>query len=378
MTGSFGGRYGPDGAGGGGGGGPPSEGAGGGGVQSPGAIQSESSLMMREGYRRRVRDEPRAQEFWNTSRAFGVVCMALALSTMRVAITGASGLIGSALRDRLGRQGHDVVPLVRRPATRGEITWDPELGTLDPADLAGVDAVVNLAGAGIAGHRWTDSYKRQILESRTRATRLISEAMASADNGPRVLLSGSGVDFYGAQDDEAVDESSPAGTGFLAEVCTAWEASTAAAEAAGVRVAHLRTSMVLSARGGALRKMLPLFKLGLGGRTGSGKQWVSWISIDDETGAIEHLLNSDASGPVNLASPNPVTNADFARTLGHVLKRPAIVPLPPFAPKLVLGRELVDTLLVEGKRVMPRVLEVDGYVFAHPTLERALRAVLDR
>ena len=303
---------------------------------------------------------------------------ALALLTMRVAITGASGLIGSALRARLGGQGHDVVPLVRRPATRGEITWDPEQGILDPADLAGVDAVVNLAGAGIAGHRWTDSYKRQILESRTRTTGLISEAIASAGNGPRVLLSGSGVDFYGAQDDEAVDESSPAGTGFLAEVCTAWEASTAAAEAAGVRVAHLRTSMVLSARGGALRKMLPLFKLGLGGRTGSGKQWVSWISIDDEIGAIEHLLNSDASGPVNLASPNPVTNADFARTLGHVLKRPAIVPLPPFAPKLVLGRELVDTLLVEGKRVLPRVLEVDGYVFAHPTLESALRAVLDR
>ena len=232
---------------------------------------------------------------------------------------------------------------------------------------------MNLAGAGIAGHRWTDSYKRQILDSRTRTTTLISETIARADDGPRVLLSGSGIDFYGDQGDTAVDETSPAGIGFLADVCAAWEASTAAATAAGVRVAHLRTSMVLSAQGGALRKMLPLYKLGLGGRTGNGRQWVSWISIDDEVGAIEHLLDGEVSGPVNLASPNPVTNAEFARTLGHVLKRPAFVPLPPFAPKLVLGSELVDTLLLEGKRVLPRVLEVDGYTFTHPTLEAALR-----
>jgi uncharacterized protein (TIGR01777 family) len=297
---------------------------------------------------------------------------------MRVAITGSSGLIGSALRAGLVGHGHDVVPLVRRAATRGEIAWDPQHGELDPAALAGIDAVVNLAGAGIAGHRWTDSYKREIRDSRTLATRLISQAIASADDGPRVLLSGSGIDFYGDQGDRMVDESSAAGTGFLADVCAEWEASTAAAQAAGTRVAHLRTSMVLSAQGGALRKMLPLYKLGLGGRMGSGKQWVSWISIDDEVGAIEHLLNSEASGPVNLASPNPVTNADFARALGHVLKRPAMVPLPSFAPKLVLGSELVETLLVEGKRVMPRVLEGDGYAFTHPTVEIALRAVLDR
>jgi uncharacterized protein len=297
---------------------------------------------------------------------------------MRVGITGSSGLIGIALSARLSQQGHDVVPVVRREATRGEIAWDPELGTLEPADLTGIDAVVNLAGAGIAGRRWTDSYKRQILDSRTRATTLISQAIATADNGPRVLLSGSGIDFYGDQGNATVDESSAAGTGFLAEVCSAWEGSTAAAEAAGARVVHLRTSMVLSAKGGALRKMLPLYKLGLGGRAGNGRQWVSWISIDDEVGAIEHLLNSEASGPVNLASPHPVTNADFARTLGHVLKRPAFVPLPAFAPKLVLGRELVDTLLLEGKRVAPCVLEADGYAFTHPTLEAALRAVLDR
>ena len=297
---------------------------------------------------------------------------------MRVAITGASGLIGSALRARLLRQGHDVVSIVRRVANEGEISWDPAHGTLDPADLSGVDAVVNLAGAGIAGHRWTDSYKRQILDSRTGATSLISETIARADAGPRVLLSGSGIDFYGDQGDTAVDETSPAGTGFLAEVCEAWEASTAAAAAAGARVAHLRTGMVLSAQGGALRKMLPIYKLGLGGRTGNGRQWVSWISIDDEVGAIEHLLNDEVSGPVNLASPNPVTNAEFARTLGHVLKRPAFVPLPSFAPKLVLGSELVDTLLLESKRVMPRVLESDGYAFTHPSLETALRSVLDR
>ena len=297
---------------------------------------------------------------------------------MRVAITGSSGLIGSALNARLAGQGHDVVPVVRRDAAPGEIAWDPEHGTLDPADLAGVDAVVNLAGAGIAGRRWTDSYKREILESRTRTTSLISRAIANAEDGPRVLLSGSGIDFYGDQGDATLDETSPAGTGFLAEVCSAWEAATAEAAAAGARVAHLRTSMVLSAKGGALRKMLPLYKLGLGGRTGNGRQWVSWISIDDEVGAIEHLLNSEASGPVNLAAPNPITNAEFARTLGHVLKRPAFVPLPSFAPKLVLGSELVNTLLLEGKRVVPGVLEGDGYTFTHPTLEIALRAVLDR
>jgi hypothetical protein len=297
---------------------------------------------------------------------------------MRVAITGSSGLIGSALRARLAKQGHDAIPIVRRDAAPGEIAWDPEGGTLDPADLAGVDAVVNLAGAGIAGRRWTDSYKRQILDSRTRTTSLISRAIANSEDGPRVLLSGSGIDFYGDQGEAKLDESSPVGTGFLAEVCSAWEAATTEAAASGARVAHLRTSMVLSAKGGALRKMLPLYKLGLGGRTGSGRQWVSWISIDDEVGAIEHLLNSEASGPVNLAAPNPVTNADFARTLGHVLKRPAFVPLPALAPKLVLGSELVNTLLLEGKRVLPGVLEGGGYAFTHPTLETALRAVLRR
>jgi uncharacterized protein len=297
---------------------------------------------------------------------------------MHVAITGSSGLIGSALRARLEDRGHRVVPVVRRAATSGEIAWDPQRGKLDPADLAGVDAVVNLAGAGIAGHRWTESYKREILDSRTRTTSLISQAIADAEGGPRVLLSGSGIDVYGDRGDEILDESSSPGTGFLADVCERWEASTAAAEAAGVRVAHLRTSMVLSARGGALAKMLPLYRLGLGGRMGSGKQWVSWISIDDEVGAIEHLLDSDAQGPINLAAPKPVTNADFARTLGRVVKRPAILPLPSFAPKLLLGSELVETLLVEGKRVMPRVLEGDGYAFTHPTLETALRAVLGR
>jgi hypothetical protein len=297
---------------------------------------------------------------------------------MRVAITGSSGLIGSALCARLGDHGHDVTSVVRRVAAPGEIAWDPQRGELDPADLTGVDAVVNLAGAAIADHRWTDSYKREILDSRTRATTLIAKAIADADDGPRVLLSGSGIDVYGDRGDETVDETSSIGAGFLSDVCERWEASTAAAEAAGVRVAHLRTSMVLSAKGGALRKMLPLYRLGLGGRTGRGKQWVSWISIDDEVGAIEHLLDSDVSGPVNLTAPNPVTNADFARTLGRVLKRPAILPLPAFAPKLLLGSELVETLLVEGKRVQPSVLEADGYAFTHPTLENALRAVLGR
>ncbi|MGH9134592.1 MAG: TIGR01777 family oxidoreductase [Ilumatobacteraceae bacterium] len=301
---------------------------------------------------------------------------------MRVAITGSSGLIGSALRARFGAAGHHTVPIVRRAPAAGEIGWDPRHGELDPSDLTGIDAVINLAGAGIGSHRWTDSYKRELLESRTRSTSLISEAIAAAAGnaagGPRVLLSGSGIDVYGERGDETVDERSAGGTGFLAELCAQWEVSTAAASAAGVRVVHLRTAMVLAGRGGALGRMLPLFRLGLGGRMGSGRQWVSWISIDDEVGAIEHLLGSSVSGPVNLAAPGPVTNAEFARTLGRVLKRPAILPLPSLAPKLVLGSELVETLLLDGQRVVPRVLEGDSYVFEHPTLEGALRAVLGR
>ncbi|TVR22204.1 MAG: TIGR01777 family protein [Ilumatobacter sp.] len=297
---------------------------------------------------------------------------------MRVAITGSSGLIGTALRARLEGAGHTVVPVVRRAAAPGEIAWDPAAGTIDHAALSDVDAVVHLAGAGIGDKRWTDAYKQEILESRTRSTTLMAETMASLDHGPRVLLSASGIGVYGDRGDEELDETSEHGSGFLPDVCIAWEAGTTAAEAAGIRVAHLRTGIVLSPEGGALKKQLPLFKLGLGGRFGAGSQWQSWISIDDEVGAIEHLLTSEVTGPVNLTAPAPVTNADFASTLASVLKRPAFLPIPKFGPKALLGGELAETLLFEGQKVLPQVLQHDGYVFQHSDLETALRALLGR
>ncbi len=297
---------------------------------------------------------------------------------MRVAVSGSHGLIGSALLTRLSDSGHDVVRLVRSTPAPGEIAWNPQAGRLDAGALAEVDAVVNLAGTGIGDHRWTDEYKRQILDSRVRGTTLLSEAIAAQDSGPRVLLSASAIDYYGARDDEVLDEASPSGTTFLAGVCREWEAATAPAESAGARVVHFRTGIVLSRAGGALKKLLPLFKLGLGGRFGSGRQWMSWISIDDEVRAIEHLLGSDVAGAVNLTAPSPVTNADFTKVLGRVLDKPALVPVPRFGPSLLVGREAAETLLYTGQRVVPRMLQADGFQFAHPDLEPALRAILGR
>lgn len=297
---------------------------------------------------------------------------------MRVAVTGSSGLIGSALLAGLRAAGHTPVAVVRGGAAPGDITWDPRAGTIDPQAFVGVDAVVHLAGAGIGDRRWTDDYKREIHDSRTRSTNLISEALASIDGGPRILLSGSAIGIYGSRGDEVLDESSAPGSGFLAQVCLDWEAATAVAAAAGVRVAHLRTGIVLSPRGGALKKQLPLFKFGLGGRFGSGRQWQSWISIDDEVAAIMYLLEHDVAGPVNLTAPNPVTNAEFTRTLAAVLHRPAVVPVPSFGPKLLLGGELAQNLLFDGQRVVPKVLLDGGFAFATPDLEGALRSLLGR
>jgi hypothetical protein len=271
------------------------------------------------------------------------------------------------------------VRLVRSEPAPGDIEWDPRAGRIDPGALAGIDAVVNLAGPGIGDHRWTDEYKREIRDSRVQATALIAQAIAATPGGgPSVLLSASGIDYYGDHDAEDLDESSPAGTTFLARLCRDWEDATGPAASAGARVVHLRSGVVLSAAGGALRKLLPLFKLGIGGRFGDGRQWVSWISIDDELGAIEHLLTSEVHGPANLTAPEPVTNAELARTLGQVLHRPAVIPVPKFGPSLVAGREAAEALLYAGRRVRPRVLLADGYGFAHPDLETALRAVLGR
>jgi len=305
------------------------------------------------------------------------------LKVMRVAITGSSGLIGTALQAHLTALGHTPIPVVRSAPGSGEIGWSPNDSDQDPAALAAqledVDAVVHLAGAGIGDKRWTDEYKQVLVESRTKGTALLASAIAACENGPQVFLSGSAIGIYGARGDEDLDETSAPGSGFLADLTEQWEQCAAPASEAGVRVVYLRTGIVLSADGGALKKQLPIFKLGAGGKMGSGDQWQSWISIDDEVAAIVHLLNADISGPVNLTAPKPVTQKEFADTLGAVLKRPTFLPIPKFGPKLLLGSELAENLLFTGQKVHPTVLLGDStFTFQHPELEPALRALLNR
>ena len=297
---------------------------------------------------------------------------------MKIAITGASGLIGRALTTSLIAEGHQVIPVIRRPnpATPDAIEWNPAAGTIQASKFEGVDGVVHLAGAGIGDKRWSESYKREILESRTKGTELLARTLASLAAPPSVLVSGSAIGFYGDTADAAVDETAPAGDDFLAKVCVDWEAAAAPAAAAGIRVPFLRTGIVLTADGGALAKMLPLFRFGLGGRMGSGKQWWSWISMADEVGAIRWLLDHDISGPVNATAPTPVTNSQFTKALGEAMHRPTLAPVPSFGPKLLLGAELADALLFTSTRVVPGVLEASGYPFAHPTIDTALRDVL--
>jgi uncharacterized protein (TIGR01777 family) len=297
---------------------------------------------------------------------------------MKIVISGASGLIGKSLVSQLQQHGHDVVRLVRRAANTGEIMWDPKAGVLDSSALEGTDAVIHLSGAGIGDKRWTSSYKREILESRTITTSLIANTIAKMNRKPSVFLSGSAIGIYGPRGDEQLNEVSTDGTSFLADVCKQWEDAVKPASDAGIRTVLLRTGIVLTPKGGALKKQLPLFQLGLGGKFGNGKQWQSWISIDDEVGAIEHLLTANVSGAVNLTAPNPVTNAEFTSTLARVVKRPAFLPIPPFAPKAILGGELADALLFTGQRVIPAALNASGYQFVHPTLEVALRALLKK
>ncbi|MDP8988194.1 MAG: TIGR01777 family oxidoreductase [Actinomycetota bacterium] len=293
---------------------------------------------------------------------------------MDVAVTGSSGFLGTALVGALRAGGHRVRRIVRnRPTSGDEVGWDPQAGTIDASGLAGIDAVVHLAGESIGGRRWTADQKRRIRESRTRGTALVAATVASLHPRPEVLLSASGMNYYGDRGDEEVTEAWPPGDGFLAEVCVAWEAAAQPAADAGVRTALLRTGLVLDARGGALARMLPLFKLGLGGRLGSGRQWWSWIALDDEIGAMVHLLTADVRGPVNLTAPEAVTNAELARTLGRVLHRPAVLPVPRLGPRLLLGGELAETLLFTSLRVRPEVLMRSGYAFRHPSLEPALR-----
>lgn len=295
---------------------------------------------------------------------------------MRVAVTGASGMIGSALVESLEADDHEVVALVRRTPSSGEVRWDPAAGEIDAAGLEGLDGVVHLAGAGIADKRWTDERKRQILESRTKGTSVLCEALASLQQRPTVVVGGSAIGYYGDRPGVTLTEADGPGEGFLADVVVAWEASYGMAEQAGIRVAKARTGIVLARDGGALKPQLPLFKLGLGGKLGSGRQVQSWITLEDEVRALRHLLEQDLSGPVNLTAPEPVTQGEMAEALGDVLHRPTFLPTPSFGPKLLFGSELVDELLFSSARVVPAALQEHGFEFRHQEIRPALEAVL--
>ena len=279
--------------------------------------------------------------------------------------------------EQFAAEGHDIARLVRErsDASRspGEVAWSPREGTIDAAALEGADVVIHLAGENVAG-RWSAAKKQRIMSSRREGTRVLSEALARLQRKPRVLLSASAIGYFGDRGDEQLTESSPPGDGFLAEVCKEWEAATQPAQQAGVRVCNLRFGLVISWRGGPLKMMLTPFKLGLGGRLGSGRQWMSWVHLDDVLGVMHHCIaREEVSGPVNVVSPQPVTNQQFTRTLGRVLGRPAVIPVPRFALRLAIG-ELADEGLLASERVLPRKLQASGYAFKHADLEGALRA----
>ena len=297
---------------------------------------------------------------------------------MRIAMSGSTGLIGTALADSLRREGAEVLRLVRRPATSaGEAQWDPLAGAggLDPAVLSGTDAVVHLSGAPLASRRWTASRKQELRASRIASTTTLVTAMTAAQPPPAVLLSGSAIGWYGDTGEREVDETSPGGSGFLAALARDWEAATRPASAAGIRVVNLRTGVVLSRRGGMLAALLPLFRLGLGPRLGAGRQYLSWISLADEVGAARFLLDHDQiQGPVNLTAPHPVTNTEFTAALASTLGRPALLRLP--APLLRAGLGELSSELLASARVLPRNLEKAGYAFRYPDVNTALAAEL--
>jgi uncharacterized protein (TIGR01777 family) len=297
-----------------------------------------------------------------------------------VAVSGSSGLIGRNLTDLLRSGGHEVRPMVRKggAAPEGGIPWDPKRGTLDPAHLEGLDAVVHLAGESLSALRWSEEKKARILESRVRGTGLIADTLARMPGPPPALVSASAVGFYGNRGNEIVTEDTKPGRGFLAMVCREWEAATAPARKAGIRVVNLRTGFVISLESPGLAKMLPPFKAGLGGRIGSGRQYMSWIDLDDEVGLIHHALaRPGVAGPLNATAPQPVPNSAFADTLGRVLNRPTLMPLPSLAVKAMLG-ELGEELLLKGARVVPTKAEDTGYEFFYPSLEDSLRYQLGR
>ncbi len=300
---------------------------------------------------------------------------------MDIVITGSSGLIGSALMPALVEAGHRPIAMVRRAPKAGsdEIRWDPAAGEIDTDSLEGVDGVIHLAGAGIADKRWNDKWKKVLVESRTVSTSLLASTLAGLQTPPKVFLSGSAIGIYGDRGDEIVNEESPSGeNNFFVDLVERWEAAAQSAADSGIRTAYLRTGIVQTTEGGALKKQLPLFKLGLAGKMGAGTQYVSWITMDDQVAAMQHLLTSDISGPVNITAPNPVTNADYTQTLAKVLGRPAFLPIPAFGPKLLLGSEMADRILFDSARVHPDALVADGFEFAHRDLESGLRALLGK
>lgn len=298
---------------------------------------------------------------------------------MKVLISGARGLLGSEITPRLKKNGHQVIRLVRsaQDATGTDIVWNPIIGELK-GDLSGIDAIIHLAGESIASGRWTDEKKKQIRDSRIKGTTFLSQSLAQLNDPPKVLLCASAIGFYGDRGDEVLDENSAAGSGFLAELCRDWEASTDAARQSGIRVVNARIGISLSPKGGALGQMLLPFQFGAGGDIGDGKQYMSWISIDDVAQAIVFCIETDSiSGPVNLTAPQPVPNSRFTKALGAVLHRPTIIPMPAFAARLALG-EMADELLLSSARVMPKKLQEAGFSFSYPEIEGALRHVISK
>ena len=295
---------------------------------------------------------------------------------MKVAIAGASGLVGSALIPVLKTMGAQITRFVRTKPNAGEIEWHPNQDEVSPHTLAGFDTVINLAGENIAAGRWSDDQKRRIRNSRVNGTHLLSEAIAKLSPKPNVFLCASATGIYGDRDDETLDEQSDSGSGFLAGVCREWEKATEPAVKAGVRVVNLRFGPILAKEGGMLAKLLTPFKMGMGGKVGSGRQFISWVGIDDAIQAVRLALE-DASirGPLNIVSPQPVTNEEFTKTLGHVLNRPTALAMPAFAARLAFG-EMADEMLLASQKVIPKKLLNAGYKFRHPELEQTLRELL--
>ncbi len=297
---------------------------------------------------------------------------------MKVLITGATGMVGSELGKTLKKRGDTVLELRRNRSSLSSNSafWNPGTGEIDAAALEGIDAAVHLAGENISEGRWTDEKKKRIVDSRVKGTTLLSETLAGLNDMPRVLISASAIGYYGNRGAELVNEASKPGNDFLADVCAQWEQSTTAAREAGIRVVNIRIGIVLSTKGGALAKILLPFKMGVGGKVGDGDQYMSWIALDDLISAILFIIDTDAiQGPVNMVSPNPVTNAEFTKSLGKALSRPAILPAPAFALRLVFG-EMADALLLSGARVDPAKLKASNYAFKYPQLDAALKHLL--